>query len=1365
MRKAYSILLIMLQASFLIFNVKAEWSGETIIIRSDGSIYPSYAPIVTTDRTNYVLTDDITVSSGNGIIVERDNIVIDGDGHMLKGSIEEGNVGISLKSRRHVTIKNIVIENFCHGISTSDSSYTRIIWSKVRNNKYIGIAFYDSSNSEVIENDVENNKDGIYLHHSSKNKVIRNKIKDNNEHGLHLYDSSNNEIGWNQMENNGHDNILLMFSSNNQLIENIIKGGEYGIYIHYSSGNGISRNKIEKSFYGVYLHSSSKNGITENELNANYGLYLEGSRYNEITENDFIDCGLFVSDSYENIVKDNVVNDKPLVYLEKDVNKRISDAGQVVLTECENVIVENLKLSKTTVGIQLWKTKNSKITSNEIENSEYAIYLYDSCDNEITENKMKNNNYGLALYGSERNKIIKNEFVNCGLYLAFYTYDGVIKFSYYNVIKNNTVNGKPVLYLENEADKTIKDVDIGQIILIFCKNISLENLRLSNTTIGIELFGTKDSSIVGNKLENNLYGIYLLASSNNKIYHNDFINNNKQVYTYRSVNIWDYELKGNYWSDYSGIDSNSDGIGDTPYTIDDENKDRYPLMAPYGYFLVNILTNYGTASGSGWYRPGTTISISISQTVIDYSNGTRQVFKGWLENGFLINDKQSFYIIVDKPRKIVADWRKEHWAEIYSDWGFPTGSGWHEAGSLLRISIDKTVIDHNNGTRRIFKGWYEANSLTSEERSFYTTIDRPRTIIANWDTEYEVRVSSDKGSPTGSGWYKRGTTAIVSISETQMEKDFLSYCVFEGWKVDGKLASASPTYSFIVDGPITLVAVWGTRFKLISVGIIMAILFSSVATAALLMKHKPPPPPPPEEKLPLLPPAKSTEPPEEPIWYRPTVKRMEPSPTQPSPPPSTMEEQIPVKTMLLKGRDGAGFFDFTRTKLKGSTIGSRTNPSREGEVEIQEFLGAGSYSIVYKGLIEGKPTAIKISGIVKKMNNEHYVSPPQCKGEIMDFFNQIRTLGLLKRRRVLQGELNVNYLKKLVETSIQLSNFNVNSSDEFLSKYPIGEWLHDLALFDHNIATVRLYNKELFEKFEKSNPSENIFTNPHEFAESPPFFAMQLADGDLLKLSKEYRGSRNFPEILKAAFSQMAAATSLVYVCSTIPGEEAQKSGRDFVNPRIHKDIKPENILFKKHKKGFRFVVTDFGLAETQRVKQQKEWQVGTPYYMPPEYILYPYESILPSFDVYSLGMTVLSLTSRPYIQSLLIASTQHKEISQEAYVQPILEALKQRFTDEQVKNMVNEVRSIVYSYDDPFSLSNDDKNSRIIQLQGKIEDWGLYPPEIDIPIDEGIKNMLIEMTSIDCGKRPKSCLEVYFRLRQLLGDAFTKYTPKRKET
>jgi hypothetical protein len=44
---------------------------------------------------------------------------------------------------------------------------------------------------------------------------------------------------------------------------------------------------------------------------------------------------------------------------------------------------------------------------------------------------------------------------------------------------------------------------------------------------------------------------------------------------------WDNGAMGNYWSDYSGVDQNNDGIGDTPYVIDENNKDSYPLMTAH----------------------------------------------------------------------------------------------------------------------------------------------------------------------------------------------------------------------------------------------------------------------------------------------------------------------------------------------------------------------------------------------------------------------------------------------------------------------------------------------------------------------------------------------------------------------------------------------------------------------------------------------------------------------------------------------------------------------------------------------------------------------------------------------------------------
>jgi len=87
-----------------------------------------------------------------------------------------------------------------------------------------------------------------------------------------------------------------------------------------------------------------------------------------------------------------------------------------------------------------------------------------------------------------------------------------------------------------------------------------------------------------------LYGIGLDFSSGNRIFHNNFINNVQQnVYSSTSVNVWDdgYPSGGNYWSDYTGVDSHrgtfqnetgSDGIGDTPYIIDANNRDCLPLM-------------------------------------------------------------------------------------------------------------------------------------------------------------------------------------------------------------------------------------------------------------------------------------------------------------------------------------------------------------------------------------------------------------------------------------------------------------------------------------------------------------------------------------------------------------------------------------------------------------------------------------------------------------------------------------------------------------------------------------------------------------------------------------------------------------------
>jgi len=122
----------------------------------------------------------------------------------------------------------------------------------------------------------------------------------------------------------------------------------------------------------------------------------------------------------------------------------------------------------------------------------------------------------------------------------------------------------------------------------------IDNNIITNNSVGI-LIGillVPDSwyhIISHNTITNNTYGISLGSTvRSTKIYHNNFINNTLHAKS-TETNIWDdgYPSGGNYWSDYAGVDfyrgsyqneTGRDGIGDTPYFIDQNNADRYPLM-------------------------------------------------------------------------------------------------------------------------------------------------------------------------------------------------------------------------------------------------------------------------------------------------------------------------------------------------------------------------------------------------------------------------------------------------------------------------------------------------------------------------------------------------------------------------------------------------------------------------------------------------------------------------------------------------------------------------------------------------------------------------------------------------------------------
>jgi len=567
----------------VVLNVPLVWGSGTIYIRADGSIEPPTAPITTSDNVTYTLTENV-INDADGIALERSNIIIDGLGNTVEGIETYDSKGICLLGCSNVTVKNMRITKFSFGVYLLDSSSNNISGNIFTNNGF-GIHTDSSSGNSISGNNVTNNSWGIWLMYSFNNNISENEVIKNDRDGIELFESSNNTMYGNNVIENGMNGICFLGSSNNHILENnltsnnwrsielsdsvsndisgnsLIAGGY--ILLSRSNDNNISGNNITNNVHGIVLESSFNNTVSENNITeiAFDGIWLQHSSYNRVVENTFVGCGLetyssdlILWDSYwsDNTVKDNIVNGKPLVYLENISNYTVKDAGQVILVNCSNILVENLNLSKASKGVQLWNTKNSLIANNIITNNWMCIDLCYSYNNTIFENNIATN-FGTGAINTELAVTLEHSSDN-------------------NILRNNIANSSYGIWLRESSNNTISENNI-------------EN----NHCAGVSLYGSLTNTILRNNVIMSDLSFY--NSFNNRFYHNNFIASRD---LWGSGNFWDngYPSGGNYWSDYNGTDSycgfgqnktGSDGIGDIVHNVD-----GYPLMAPFATFDAGV---------------------------------------------------------------------------------------------------------------------------------------------------------------------------------------------------------------------------------------------------------------------------------------------------------------------------------------------------------------------------------------------------------------------------------------------------------------------------------------------------------------------------------------------------------------------------------------------------------------------------------------------------------------------------------------------------------------------------------------------------------------------------------------------------------
>jgi parallel beta-helix repeat protein len=121
---------------------------------------------------------------------------------------------------------------------------------------------------------------------------------------------------------------------------------------------------------------------------------------------------------------------------------------------------------------------------------------------------------------------------------------------------------------------------------------------------GVDIINCNGSTFIGNIFSSNIgSGISFSRSRNNLVLHNSFVGNGQHASnTLGSANSWNNSAEGNYWSNYTGVDVDLDGIGDTLHLIDTNNTDYHPLMGAFSDFKtvygpqVDLISNSSISS-------------------------------------------------------------------------------------------------------------------------------------------------------------------------------------------------------------------------------------------------------------------------------------------------------------------------------------------------------------------------------------------------------------------------------------------------------------------------------------------------------------------------------------------------------------------------------------------------------------------------------------------------------------------------------------------------------------------------------------------------------------------------------------------------
>ena len=287
---------------------------------------------------------------------------------------------------------------------------------------------------------------------------------------------------------------------------------------------------------GILLQGCTTEGPTNNNYNQQNTIYVDikgTTNYSSIQEAIDASPENYTIFILKGNYRENIIINKTLTIKGEDPKTTIIDGTQTsdtVTIDKENVLISGLTITNS--------SKNANKAGIRINKNRATI----------------------------NNNILKDNV--CGIYSNRASH---------NYVHNNTITA-------NRFNSTSMD-GYGIYVYAGSNNMKIHDNLFYENDCSLRVKGSQNCEIFRNQFNNSKKGMYFCCGARmNSVIGNTFRdhstwNADDQV----GSNEWNDSIgQGNYWDDYTGVDENGDGIGDTPYEISSYRSiyDEFPLMEP-----------------------------------------------------------------------------------------------------------------------------------------------------------------------------------------------------------------------------------------------------------------------------------------------------------------------------------------------------------------------------------------------------------------------------------------------------------------------------------------------------------------------------------------------------------------------------------------------------------------------------------------------------------------------------------------------------------------------------------------------------------------------------------------------------------------